>query len=105
MRLFSLFPSLMFLALMVASCTPETAQDPVPQAHLPGPAEEEDENEDPTEGEEELGDAPEIVKYLALGDSYTIGESVPVAERWPNQCPRFWRLAQSIDGSAGNLAP
>ena len=24
-------------------------------------------------------------RYLALGDSYTIGESVPEAERWPNQ--------------------
>ena len=85
MRLFSLFPSLMFLALIVVSCTPETDQDPVPQAHLPGPAEEEDENEDPTEGEDELGDAPEVVKYLALGDSYTIGEGVPDSGDWPNQ--------------------
>ncbi|MFN7491364.1 MAG: SGNH/GDSL hydrolase family protein [Cyclobacteriaceae bacterium] len=25
------------------------------------------------------------LKYLALGDSYTIGESVTEAERWPNQ--------------------
>lgn len=25
------------------------------------------------------------MKYLALGDSYTIGESVSEAERWPNQ--------------------
>lgn len=25
------------------------------------------------------------VKFLALGDSYTIGESVSVSERWPNQ--------------------
>lgn len=25
------------------------------------------------------------LKYLALGDSYTIGESVPENERWPNQ--------------------
>ncbi len=25
------------------------------------------------------------IRYLALGDSYTIGESVPEAERWPNQ--------------------
>ena len=31
----------------------------------------------------ELEDNP--VRYLALGDSYTIGESVPEAERWPNQ--------------------
>jgi lysophospholipase L1-like esterase len=26
-----------------------------------------------------------VVRYLALGDSYTIGESVLEAERWPNQ--------------------
>ncbi|MEM7473944.1 MAG: SGNH/GDSL hydrolase family protein [Planctomycetota bacterium] len=26
-----------------------------------------------------------MLKYLALGDSYTIGESVPEADRWPNQ--------------------
>lgn len=25
------------------------------------------------------------LRYLALGDSYTIGESVPEANRWPNQ--------------------
>lgn len=25
------------------------------------------------------------LRYLALGDSYTIGESVPQANRWPNQ--------------------
>ena len=25
------------------------------------------------------------LRYLALGDSYSIGESVPEAERWPNQ--------------------
>ena len=25
------------------------------------------------------------MRYLALGDSYTIGEGVPEAERWPNQ--------------------
>jgi hypothetical protein len=27
----------------------------------------------------------EEVKFLALGDSYTIGESVPVPSRWPVQ--------------------
>lgn len=26
-----------------------------------------------------------VVRYLALGDSYTIGESVPEGECWPNQ--------------------
>ena len=32
-------------------------------------------------GESDMPD----VRYLALGDSYTIGESVPEAEGWPNQ--------------------
>ncbi len=31
--------------------------------------------------------------YLALGDSYTIGESVPAAERYPVQAARLMRLA------------
>jgi lysophospholipase L1-like esterase len=31
------------------------------------------------------------IRYLALGDSYTIGESVPSADRWPNQ------LAKSLE--------
>lgn len=26
-----------------------------------------------------------VIKYLALGDSYTIGESIAEADRWPNQ--------------------
>ena len=26
-----------------------------------------------------------VYRYLALGDSYTIGESVSAEERWPNQ--------------------
>ena len=28
-------------------------------------------------------------RYLALGDSYTIGESVPVEDRWPNQLAKL----------------
>jgi lysophospholipase L1-like esterase len=30
-------------------------------------------------------------RFLALGDSYTIGESVAVADRWPNQLERALR--------------
>ena len=32
-----------------------------------------------------LGEEMPDIRYLALGDSYTIGESVPENERWPNQ--------------------
>lgn len=30
-----------------------------------------------------------IFRYLALGDSYTIGESVPEGDRWPNQLAKL----------------
>ncbi len=33
-------------------------------------------------------------EYLALGDSYTIGESVQESERWPNQ------LAEVLKGTS-----
>jgi hypothetical protein len=36
------------------------------------------------------------VRFLALGDSYTIGESVNEAERWPNQLARDLR-AKGVD--------
>jgi lysophospholipase L1-like esterase len=34
-------------------------------------------------------EVPVKLRYLALGDSYTIGESVDEAERWPNQLADF----------------
>jgi lysophospholipase L1-like esterase len=33
------------------------------------------------------------LRYLALGDSYTIGESVPEADRWPNQLAKLLELS------------
>ena len=33
-------------------------------------------------------------KFLALGDSYTIGESVVEADRWPNQLSRALKIPQ-----------
>jgi lysophospholipase L1-like esterase len=34
-----------------------------------------------------------VSRYLALGDSYTIGESVPEGERWPNQLAKLLETA------------
>src|SRR5262245_36096527 len=34
---------------------------------------------------------PNMKRFLALGDSYTIGESVDPAERWPNQLAALLR--------------
>lgn len=39
----------------------------------------------PWEVADSLDEHSTEVRYLALGDSYTVGESVPEAERWPNQ--------------------
>ncbi len=36
-------------------------------------------------------------RYLALGDSYTIGESVSEAERWPNQLAALVDPSKEID--------
>lgn len=65
MRLPLLFPLLLSL-LLGWSCTQST---PTPQPAAPGPT---------TPG------GPGA-SYLALGDSYTIGQSVPEADRWPVQ--------------------
>ncbi len=38
------------------------------------------------------------IKFLALGDSYTIGESVPEADRWPEQLAAAMRAkGQAVD--------
>jgi lysophospholipase L1-like esterase len=39
-----------------------------------------------------------VLRYLALGDSYTIGESVPEAERWPNQLAKLIELSPQAGG-------
>lgn len=50
-------------------------------------------------GEASAADGEERVRYVALGDSYTIGTGVTEAERWPNQvAARIEELAL-----AGNL--
>lgn len=65
MRLPFLLPLLS--ALLSWSCTQSTPE-PAPAGPTPPP-----------------GTPTATVSYLALGDSYTIGQSVPAAERWPVQ--------------------
>ena len=44
---------------------------------------------------QETGNEQSSIKYLALGDSYTIGEQVAEADRWPNQLAT--RLSEGSD--------
>jgi lysophospholipase L1-like esterase len=44
------------------------------------------------------------IRYLALGDSYTIGESVAVADRWPNQLARALRAKGIVLGEPEIIA-
>lgn len=43
------------------------------------------------------------IRYLALGDSYTIGESVPEHERWPNQLAELLQSSPHLGGSEGGI--
>ncbi|GAB3830880.1 SGNH/GDSL hydrolase family protein [Hymenobacter jeollabukensis] len=79
MRLLFLLP-LLLSTLLSCSCTKATPE-PVVTGAAPTPA--------PGGG---------AVRYLALGDSYTIGQGVPAAERWPVQ------LA-GLSGAAGIQSP
>jgi len=39
-----------------------------------------------------------VIRYLALGDSYTIGESVESGERWPNQLASLMEASPEFAG-------
>ena len=52
----------------------------------------------PTPTPVEVTSVPPI-RYLALGDSYTIGESVEASDRWPEQLAELIKLSPKIGGS------
>lgn len=67
-----LFP--FFILLILISCGgPVTTPAPTPSTNQP-------------------------IRYLALGDSYTIGESVPEDERWSNQLARLLESSSQLAG-------
>jgi lysophospholipase L1-like esterase len=43
------------------------------------------------------------IRYLALGDSYTIGESVPEEDRWPNQLAARLKTSPQFGEADGSL--
>ena len=43
------------------------------------------------------------IRFLALGDSYTIGESVPEDERWPNQLAELIKSSPQFDETNGSI--
>ena len=59
---FSLWVTLIFAALIISSCNGQETQVTIQKEEIPQP-----------------------ISYLALGDSYTIGQGVQEAQRWPNQ--------------------
>jgi lysophospholipase L1-like esterase len=69
----------LLLAITFLSCTPSSDTHPFDE-----------------DGKEDAGDSISIpIRYLALGDSYTVGESVDEPLRWPNQ------LADSLNVRLG----
>jgi len=80
--------------VLLAGCTatgsggPNRSAEPLPTG-LVGPVA-------PTVG-------PDALRYVALGDSYTFGDGVTQADRWPNQLVRILRPDLDLD-IAANLA-
>jgi len=83
-------PTLAAMALLLAGCLSSPAS-PAPSTASPAPSDERP--------------AVEPLRYVAMGDSYTIGDELPrQVDRWPNQLVRALRpevQLQLVDNLAG----
>jgi lysophospholipase L1-like esterase len=56
------------------------------------------------DGERRLVDGLEVLRYVALGDSYTIGTSVPAEDRWPDRLVAALAVGEPTLALVANLA-
>jgi lysophospholipase L1-like esterase len=77
---------LIFFLLIVWACADDSAS--------PGLVEEEIIEEEEIDEIDTTSASPIYLNFLALGDSYTIGQSVPEGERWPNQLANALNMSE-----------
>ena len=72
------FAILAALILFLAGCAPALSSTPVPNS-------------------------PKAIRFLALGDSYTIGESAPESDRWPAQLANLIKTSPHFASQNGEI--
>jgi lysophospholipase L1-like esterase len=72
------FSLLLILLFLLIGCAPAISSTPMPDSSKP-------------------------IRFLALGDSYTIGQSVPEAERWPVQLINLIKASPHFEKQNGGI--